>query len=463
MLNVLKKEGLLQVIKSPGHGIFRNAFSRLQVAELMSYGIQSSTSWRLVLLAFLVTSPAMSAETNIPDSIQKGVQVSMEEETTRDRENDASEDPLVPPQSKKVDKPSLQTSLPDILNVYGSLRYRYRDTMTDSFFSDGSSRVGLNSRFQFHENYWPLGRVESGFRLFDNLDQLLDSGSRSSKTFNDDLFLRLGYAGIEMPRAVLTYGKNWSTYYQVASFTDRFQGTGASASGTFNAGTDGGSSGTGRADRVLQSRIQINPSQGMLSLYKPFTLNIQYQDGEKIPHSENIDYDYSLGVSIILERVENMKAGIAFNYAAIKNEDLPSLRQLGINGDDTALLLGLQWFGTKWYAATTLAWMNNHMTTGNGVYFNGWGSEGYGHYNFVGHWWLVGGWNYLEPYGGNDQAGEYIVHYAVLGLRYTFKNFNRLLYANIRLDKSRVNSSDDMGLGNVYTIGLRWDFDWRML
>ena len=429
--------------------------------------LHRSISGILALLVLLVPTPALSAEKNIPESIQEsiqqGIQESIEEEATRDREQEATEDPLALQQSQKADKPSLQTTQPDILNFYGSLRYRYRDTASDSFFGDAGSRVGINGRFQFHENHWVLGRAEYGFNLFDRLDLVFDAGGRSNNTFGEDVFLRLGYVGVELPRAFLTYGKNWSTYYQIASFTDRFQGTGAGASGTFNAGTDGGPSGTGRADRVFQSRIQINHPWGPLSRYKPFALNIQYQDGERIPRSEGIYYDYSLGFSAILERVDNMKLGIAFNYAAIKTEDLSRLRPLGIDGDDTALLLGLQWFGSKWYAATTFSWMNNHMTTEDGIYFDGWGSEGYGHYQLADRWWLVGGWNYLEPYNGNDQAGDFVLRYAVLGLRFTFKDFQRMLYANIRFDKSRTNSTNNNELGDVYTIGVRWDFDWAVL
>jgi predicted porin len=432
-----------------------------------SQALHRSIPRTLALFVFLMTTPALAAEENIPESIQEsiqeGIQESIKEEATRDREQEAMEDPLALQQSQKIDQPSLQTTQPDIFNFYGSLRYRYRETSLDSFSGDGGSRTGLNGRFQFHENYWVLGRVEYGFSLFDNLDLLLDASARSNNTFTESVFPRLSYGGVEFPRAFLTYGKNWSTYYQVASFTDRFQGTGAGASGAFNAATDGGPSGTGRADRVLQSRIQINHPWGPLSRFKPFALNIQYQDGERIPFAEDTDYDYSLGISAILERIDNFKLGIAFNYAAIKKEDLPALDPLGIDGDDVALLLGFQWFGSKWYAATTVSWMNNHMTTEDGIYFKGWGSEGYGHYQLADRWWLVGGWNYLEPYSKSDQAGDFILRYAVLGLRFTFKDFQRMIYANIRFDKSRTSSENNIELGNVYTIGVRWDFDWAML
>ncbi len=409
----------------------------------------------LALLVLLAATPAFSAEENIHESII--------EEASRAREQEASEDPLSHQQSQKADNPSLRMILPDTLEFYGSLRYRYRETAIDAVTGDAGTRTGINGRLQFHENYWVLGRVEYGFTLFDRLDLVFNPGGRSSDTLGDDIFLRLGYVGIETPKAFLTYGKSWSSYYQVASFTDRFQGAGASASGTFNAGTDGGPSGTGRADRVFQSRIQINHLLEPFSSFKPFVVNIQYQDGEEIPHAEGVEYDYSLGFSFILERTDNFKTGIAFNYAAINKEDLTSLRPLGIDGDDMAVLLGFQWFGTKWYAATTLSWLDNHMTTGDGVYFNGWGSEGYAHYELARNWWLVGGWNYLEPQKGNDQAGDYVLRYVMLGLRYTFKDFKRMIYANVRFDKSQLSSENDDELGNVYTIGIRWDFDWTML
>ena len=49
-------------------------------------------------------------------------------------------------------------------------------------------------------------------------------------------------------------------------FTDLFQGNGGSASGTYNAGTDGGATGTGRADSVLQSRFLVSPPRSWFGL-----------------------------------------------------------------------------------------------------------------------------------------------------------------------------------------------------
>ena len=57
----------------------------------------------LALLVFLDATPALSVEELIPESIK--------EEASRDREQEATEDPLALQQSQEIDKPSLQTIL----------------------------------------------------------------------------------------------------------------------------------------------------------------------------------------------------------------------------------------------------------------------------------------------------------------------------------------------------------------
>ncbi len=163
-----------------------------------------------------------------------------------------TEDPLAREQSVLVEAPEEVIARPDELRLYGSVRVRYRDAGTGTFWGDGGSRFGVSGRWQFRPATWLIGRVEAGINLLDTADLVFNRGDRPPGTkIGDSIFRRLLYLGIETPDVNVTVGKNWSTYYRVSSFTDRFQGTGASASGTFNAGTDGGYTGTGRADRVL--------------------------------------------------------------------------------------------------------------------------------------------------------------------------------------------------------------------
>lgn len=418
-----------------------------------------------ILFLILIFSPIPGASTTTEAETQQGyteesIQEEITQEATREREQAASEDPLDQRQSEKTDNPALHEIMPNRYNFYGSLRLRYRETDHQSVFGDGGTRLGTDGAWQFVPDYWLLGRLEAGFKLFDNLDQLLDPGSRGDGTITDDIFVRLAYVGVEFPKAFLTYGKNWSTYYQVASFTDRFQGTGADASGTFNAGTDGGGSGTGRADQVWQTRLQIEHPWKLVAHLNPFNINLQYQAGEEIPYGHGARYNDAFGISAILERTDNFKTGFALNYATIAKDDLPYLETIGIDGNDLALLYGFQWFGEKWYASTVFSYLANHMATADGIYFDAWGTEGYGHYQLFDRIWLTGGWNYLEPMGDQQQVGRYILRYAVFGLRYTFKGFQRMIYTNIRFDNSRLTSTSTKNAGNTYTIGIRWDFDW---
>ena len=54
-------------------------------------------------------------------------------------------------------------------------------------------------------------------------------------------------------------------------------------------------------------------------------------------------------------------------------------------------------------------------------------------------------------------AGLYRVKYAVLGLRYSIKEFRRLVYVEARFDSSR--DADGTQIGDSVALGVRWDFD----
>ena len=382
----------------------------------------------------------------------------------RERENQASEDPLKQRQTTKVDTPDDIVNKKSEFGAYTSLRLRYRSSGSEGVFDDGGSRIGANAHWQFKPDYWLSGRVEAGFNLLNRINTLFNPGANSSEG-DEDVFLRLFYANLETPHVFLALGKAWSTYYAVAGFTDRFAGTGGSASGAFNAGTDGGPTGTGRADEVLQSRIHINPGAYLGRVLKPFLLNIQVQNNQLIPDvlepQENgageYRYDYSFGLSALLETREDFNLGIAYNLAAVREEDLPELRTQGIDGDASALLLGGKWFNEKWFLATNFSWMENHMSTGKGVYFDGKGWETYGQYNVHKRWWVTAGWNYLKPDKDQLQVRNYQVKYGVVGLRYSIKDFNRMFYANIRFDSSTASDVSETGASNTYTVGVRWN------
>jgi predicted porin len=424
----------------------------------------------LVIATLLVTHPlSLAAQTGAAGETEETTDPyadikESEAQEARDREISVGEDPIAQRQATKEEVPVEEVLEPDELSAYTSLRVRYRKTGGDGQVDDGGSRIGANGHWQFKPRYWLSGQAEIGFNILDSFSSILDPGS-SSSTGRDEIFLRLLYVNLETPRTFAILGKAWSTYYSVAGFTDRFQGTGGSASGAFNAGTDGGPSGTGRADEVLQTRIKIDPSKYLARNLKPFTLNVQFQNNQEIPINEglsndiqsSVKYGYALGLSALLRTRDNFNLGIAYNRSKISDDELSELNKIGIDGDGKALLIGTRWFSENWYLATNFSALWNHMTTEDGIFFDGLGWETYAQYNVYKRWWAIGGWNYLKPNDNQTQAGDYQIKYGVLGLRYSFKQFNRMLYANVRFDDST--STDGSGkLSNTYTVGIRWDY-----
>jgi hypothetical protein len=414
----------------------------------------------LCCLYLLIPARVASAEsvTSIeqPDNtIQEEQSKYQVADEVRERELGAEEDPLAKKQSEHIETPEEVIAEPDKFRLYGSVRIRYRDTDSGSFWGDGGSRFGISGRLQFRPKTWLIGRGEAGFNLLDTADLLFNRGDRPPGTkFGDEVFLRLLYLGIETPDLNVTAGKNWSTYYRVSSFTDRFQGTGASASGTYNAGTDGGYTGTGRADNVLQTRgVFVNLMS--TSILKPLNLNFQVQNGRPIPKTDGFNYQTTYGISSVLENDYGMAIGLAYNHANIDSADLPALSSVGIDGDATAAIIGARWYGNAWYVGTVVSRLKNHETTGQDIYFDGTGWEVYAQYNLYKRWWAVGGWNSLEPDSSETQAGDFNIDYGVIGVRYSFQGFRQMIFANARLESS--NAQDGTALGNVYTIGVRWD------
>jgi len=364
----------------------------------------------------------------------------------------SGEDPMAEVQARRADRKEDPSEERSEINFYGSARIRHIRNRNDSYWGDGGSRAGVNGGWWVWKRYGIFGAAEVGFNLLDTVDEIFNPKGRSSER-GDDISTRLLYAGVTTPRTLASYGKNWSTWYQVTGFTDIFESTGASASGTYNAGTDGGNTGTGRADGVLQTRLLIDflPQR----LFKPFHLNIQVQHGEPVPQVEGVDYGTAFGASAILHTINDLTIGLAYNRADIRDDEDPDLRAAGIDGDAVAFAAGTRWYGDRWYLATVVSRLDNHETTGSGIYFDGWGWEVYGRFKLGGSLWGVGGGNWLEPDGGEEQAGEYRLRYGVLGLWYVFREFNRIVYFEARIDDSR--NVEGVALGNIYTVGVRWD------
>ncbi|MFV1996593.1 MAG: hypothetical protein ACC641_01155 [Acidiferrobacterales bacterium] len=366
--------------------------------------------------------------------------VPVEQQQARERELTSDEDPLGQRQTETVDKPEEWPSQPDGISAYGSARFRYRFTDFKNFVGSRNSRLGLTGQWQYQPGKRVIGRIEAGLNL--------------QPALGDTFASRLMYIGVETPEHITTFGKNWSSYYRVSGFTDEFDSTGASASGTFNATTDGGATGTGRADNTLQSRFLVDGLPAAINV-KPFNLNAQVQYGRKIPLVAGARYGAAFGLSGIVKTRKDTEIGLAVNFAGIPNKGNAAITAAGIDGDALSVITGIRRFRQKWLLATTVARLKNQETTNAGKYFNGWGWEVYGRYKLKNKLWAVGGWNWLQPDVGQSQATNYRVKYGVMGLRYAFEEFRRLIYLETRIDDGRLENGTPPG--NSYSVGFRWD------
>ncbi|MEP4149289.1 MAG: porin [Halioglobus sp.] len=337
------------------------------------------------------------------------------------------------------------------VDLYGSVRlhaintFNVEDEQTSSELGDGASRIGLSGHWSFAENWDLFGRVESGFDIIDSYT--------SKAQDSDEQNLRLANIGLDNENFYLKAGKSWSVYYTVAGAADRFAIFGGDAAGAYNAGSDGGATGTGRSDDALQTMIYIDP--GSWTRIKPFNLNLQYALGQPIPNVRGQDYEYSWGASGWLENNSRVGVGIAYHRAAVENPQAAEVLEAGIDGDAIATSIALKTYGSKWLASLVLSKLKNIEATEREQYFSGEGAELFAKWEVANDLWLVGGGNWLQPNDDNERVGDYQVKYGVLGLHYSIDSAHRMIYVEWKNDHSTL--TNGRGKDNEFTVGIRWD------
>ena len=155
------------------------------------------------------------------------------------------------------DAPQVETMITNIA-FYGSLRARaFTDLEGETTFDDSTSRLGIRGQLDLGKDYEFLGRLEMGTNFVSDVTSIIIGGDPGTKEGSENVAipLRLAFVGIEGPTGRATFGKQWAVYYDVAVFTDQAPFFGGSAAGAYAARTDGGISGTGRADQALQYRF----------------------------------------------------------------------------------------------------------------------------------------------------------------------------------------------------------------
>ena len=329
-----------------------------------------------------------------------------------------------------------------VIDSYGSLRAAAAiDSDGNREIRNNSSRLGLRGTKRLTDGIQAFGRVEVGINMVAT-DRVILSGGDSGVPIGQGsqaVFSRLGYVGLDTGIGSFAWGKQWSAYYDVAVFTDQFPLWSGAATGAFGAGTDGGISGTGRAEQALQYR----EARG------PVSVALQMQSRASSPNDRT--WADAWGTSAVIGKAHGFSLGAAYNEVrdgvAAPNPNQP---QLG----DKAAIFGLRYRADRVYAATTLSLSEQHEVDDLGRRFDATGFELALRYHATDAFWLETGYNDLRP--GSDHPGDFRTRFGVGYLVYNFGSGSRV-FGGFKIEDSR-RSDGSKRLNSAFATGLNFTF-----
>ncbi|HSZ62597.1 MAG TPA: DUF3011 domain-containing protein [Terriglobales bacterium] len=345
-----------------------------------------------------------------------------------------------------------------MFNPYGSLRNIVSISNSEAQVQDNASRVGINfSTFGpikvFAAGEWGVNLVRS--------ETTFNAGASTAEGFGvitqdtQAVFnARLGFIGVDFGRfGRLSFGKENSTHYDITSYTtDRFNVFGGISTATYVAGTDGGQSGTGRADQVIMYHVKF-------AKILDFGAQGQLRTADT-PQAFN-GFGFSLQAAVL----PGLKIGGAYNKAYFN----PQFTQTVFNGGRTDYwTLGakgdwrnLEW-GAVWARQTNgdIAFIPNPAGGPEtvSVGFSANGVEIYSRLKF-GKFAAVLGFEDYIPHDLNPVINSnFKTRYGILGAEW---HFSKAGYAFAEANLG--DSADALGnnISQAGAIGFRYDFSWQ--
>ncbi|HWP09773.1 MAG TPA: porin [Polyangiaceae bacterium] len=296
------------------------------------------------------------------------------------------------------------------VDVYGRLDGHLAFSKDDVSVKNNSSRVGFMAEQKvlgeitvLGQGEWKmnLGQGDTTYNITENPDT---SFGVFQSTTSQALTTRLGFIGLKLGRyGTVTLGKQWGVYYDISGWTDRYIVFGTHGSSTFNAGTDGGQTGEGRANEALAYRVALGPLR----------LGVQAQfEGSK--HGA-VD---TLSGSAIYQLTRGLRIGVAYSRGFLNL----GTNIAGYDGrDGQAFTGGLVFDDAGWTFALVDTWTRNHEAVSvpaATVVYDSLGAELFASRRFGEHFLLVAGFDFAIPrhldtrfvnpnYGTRDVLGSF--------------------------------------------------------
>lgn len=339
---------------------------------------------------------------------------------------------------------------------YGSLRTILAISSAQTQVQDDASRIGINFTTRgpvkvFAKTEWGVNLLQSESSF--NVDATPDQGFGTVTQVTNPVFIaRLGYVGVDFgPLGQVSFGKQNSTHYDITSYTtDRFNVFGGQASATYVAGTDGGTSGTGRADQVV---LYSN------KFARVFQFGAQGQfRGANLPQAFN-GFGFSLQATVNPE----LKIGGAYNKTYFSN----LAEQIIFPGGTDYWTFGAtgSWhileYGAVWAREINgdLVFTPNQLGLDTiPVVFSANGLELYSKFKF-GKFAAVGGFIDYMPRDLNPRINpNFKTRYAILGAEW---HVSPAGYAFVETRLGDTTNAEGQGGYNAAAVGFRYDFSWK--
>ena len=343
---------------------------------------------------------------------------------------------------------------------YGSLRTIIGTSSSGAEVQDDASRIGIKL-----STLGPIkvfAQLELGVNLVQSNVQFNAGASTEggfgtlTSTTSPVLGPRLGLVGVDLGRwGKVSFGKQNSVYYDITSdTTDRFNVFGGQASATYVGGTDGGETGTGRADQVVQYRNTV---------LKIIDIGMQGQfRGANVATS----FD-GFGFSVQAKVLPALTVGTAYNKTYFSNAFRSTTA--GFKGNTDYWTIGAKgnWRRVEWGGVFVtehngdLTYITDPMGSETfPVMFNANGVEVYSRFHF-GRFAAVAGLNYYAPQHLSTLLDpNFRTRYAILGAEW---HFSPAGYAFFEARVGDSNNGNGQSISDAAALGFRYDFIWKTL
>ncbi len=348
--------------------------------------------------------------------------------------------------STKVSNTDWINEITSRITPYGSLRIGAGFAEEGELgVANNAPRAGIKFKHPLttseEENFNIIAQVELGFDLVsrdETVEFAVDPGAGITQV-GDAVFARLGFVGVTYRDFEFTFGKQNSVYYTLgANQVDRFLAFGGAGIGVWNI-SDGGISGTGRANQVFILKYKN----------KGLTLGAQAQARNISENSESID-TYGFGANYA---IDGFTIGVGYNKVNDGVEDpLPNQAKDG----DEAFVTSASYEFDRFTFAASYAILKQHQRVGD-LFYDATGVEFYARYKFSTNkrWHVAAGFNYLKP--DDDQGlGDFDTKFGIMEVGYNFKKSSHI-FAAADIDQSE-DSNGDRRNQSVFGIGIRFGF-----